>query len=378
MSALQIHPLALKFPDMSDADFQDLKDDIKANGQREPIIIYEDMILDGRHRYRALCELGTVIIREREFDIDKDGDPWTFVMSLNMHRRHLNTEQRKAIVAALLEQDPSQSDASAAATAKVDAKTATKVRATLGLPKAKDVKAAKVKAAKAANPKASTKQIAKEAGVDPETAAAALEEKREIPGDPNVAKPEPKAKQSPAARHIEEYAARVASFMSGQPANLALMIKRQAALSALDATTLTQDQRSLLASIERRATAWRRTWPSAQSGRTPTRTRRNPRKPRKLRSKTRRRNWPRSGATCSRYLLQLLSGVRNESRNPQVHSRHGPPGLGLQEDRQRPSPASAPMWPWVRGDRLHDRQLRHFENRPRRCGQGQQINRGAT
>ena len=125
------------------------------------------------------------------------------------------------------------------------------MRATLGLPKAKDVKAAKVKAAKAANPKASTKQIAKEAGVDPKTAAAALEEKREIPGDPNVAKPEPKAKLTPAARHIEEYAARVASFMPGQPANLALMIKRQAALSAMDAATLTQDQRSLLVSIER-------------------------------------------------------------------------------------------------------------------------------
>ena len=41
------HPLSSAFPSMSEDDFLALKDDIEVNGQRDPVIIFGDMVLDG-------------------------------------------------------------------------------------------------------------------------------------------------------------------------------------------------------------------------------------------------------------------------------------------------------------------------------------------
>jgi ParB-like nuclease domain len=54
------HPLADVFPLMQGAEFKDLLEDIKANGQLEPIVLYENKILDGRNRYRA-CQASGVV-----------------------------------------------------------------------------------------------------------------------------------------------------------------------------------------------------------------------------------------------------------------------------------------------------------------------------
>lgn len=91
------HPLSRAFPSMNDADFQALKDDISNNGQREPVIIFEDMVLDGWHRYRACSELG---IKFTQFKFDATNDPVAFVESANLHRRHLTASQRAAAVVA--------------------------------------------------------------------------------------------------------------------------------------------------------------------------------------------------------------------------------------------------------------------------------------
>jgi hypothetical protein len=86
---MKIHPYAAVFPDMDDATYRALVDDIAANGLRLPITLYDGQILDGRNRYRACVELGI----EPATEAYKGTDPIDFVVSLNLRRRHLNESQ---------------------------------------------------------------------------------------------------------------------------------------------------------------------------------------------------------------------------------------------------------------------------------------------
>jgi hypothetical protein len=97
------HPLSAAFPAMSADDFQALKSDIEANGQREPIIVLDGMVLDGWHRYRACTELGTKV---KQFTFACGSDPVAFVISHNLHRRHLTASQRAAAVVACQQWQP--------------------------------------------------------------------------------------------------------------------------------------------------------------------------------------------------------------------------------------------------------------------------------
>ena len=69
--------------------------DINQHGLECPIELYRGKILDGRRRYRA-CLLASV---EPDFVETMPADPVAYVMSLNLHRRHL-TPSQKAMVAA--------------------------------------------------------------------------------------------------------------------------------------------------------------------------------------------------------------------------------------------------------------------------------------
>jgi N6-adenosine-specific RNA methylase IME4 len=96
----QIHPAASRFPMMDEAELQEFAADIKANGQRLPILEHMGMILDGRNRLRA-CEIAGVEPRINPWD-GKGGSPTAFVISINLKRRHLNESQRAVLVAQLL------------------------------------------------------------------------------------------------------------------------------------------------------------------------------------------------------------------------------------------------------------------------------------
>lgn len=92
----ELHPLCTLFPRVTGADFDNLVADIKAHGLRQPIVLHQGMVLDGGNRYRA-CEAANVKPHFVEFDGE---NIVSFVLSANLHRRHMTAGQQAAIVAA--------------------------------------------------------------------------------------------------------------------------------------------------------------------------------------------------------------------------------------------------------------------------------------
>lgn len=92
---MKAHELADLFPMMSDDEIEQLASDIKQNGQKEKIVLLDGKILDGRNRYAA-CKIAKVEPATKDYT---GKDPLGYVISLNLHRRHL-TESQRAIVAA--------------------------------------------------------------------------------------------------------------------------------------------------------------------------------------------------------------------------------------------------------------------------------------
>lgn len=91
---LKIHPAAELFPPMTEAEFLGLKEDIREHGQREDIVVWQGQLIDGRHRLRACRELG---IEPQVAELMDETDPWQYVVSHNLHRRHLTTAQRAMV-----------------------------------------------------------------------------------------------------------------------------------------------------------------------------------------------------------------------------------------------------------------------------------------
>ncbi|MFZ4440331.1 MAG: DUF5131 family protein [Syntrophales bacterium] len=92
---LEPHPAALILPAMEQEEFEKFKIDIKEHGLIEPIALFEGRIIDGIHRYQACKELG---IDARGRTWEGGMDPVAYVVTKNIHRRHLSAGQ-KAIAA---------------------------------------------------------------------------------------------------------------------------------------------------------------------------------------------------------------------------------------------------------------------------------------
>ena len=90
----RFHPACTIFPPLPDDELRELADDIATNGLRNPIVLSEGKVLDGRNRYLA-CEIAGVKPRFIDFQGD---DPIGWVVSQNLVRRHLTASQ-KAVVA---------------------------------------------------------------------------------------------------------------------------------------------------------------------------------------------------------------------------------------------------------------------------------------
>jgi transposase-like protein len=148
-----VHPAADKLPMMSDDEIEELAKDIAENGLQQPIILWRDnrdavngssgpfpsFVLDGRNRLAALERLGfadprkarigrgtqtdakvrTVDAVREVSGLGPEGlttrwepnvEPVTFVLSMNVHRRHLTAEAKRQAIRDFIEADPSAPD----------------------------------------------------------------------------------------------------------------------------------------------------------------------------------------------------------------------------------------------------------------------------
>lgn len=95
---MENHPVSDLFPLMPADELRALAEDIKTNGLLFPIVILDDMVLDGRNRLAA-CESTGV---EPRFETFAGDDPLAYVVSSNLLRRHLGYDQRVGLALKLL------------------------------------------------------------------------------------------------------------------------------------------------------------------------------------------------------------------------------------------------------------------------------------
>jgi ParB-like chromosome segregation protein Spo0J len=83
---------------MDGADFDALVADIKANGVLEAIVVQDGLVVDGWNRYRATIKLG-IECPATSFAAATGGqiEVEDYIISHNIHRRHLSAAQRAAI-----------------------------------------------------------------------------------------------------------------------------------------------------------------------------------------------------------------------------------------------------------------------------------------
>jgi hypothetical protein len=161
---VNIHPAANLFPLMPGDELLLLGKDIAKNGLREQIALLAacldgseevspapPILVDGRNRLAAI-ELAVEDPEEREKLIENalangkvlnsDVDPWSYVVSANLHRRHLSLKQKREVAASLLKQNPERSDLATAKLAGLSDKTITGLRTGLAarseIPNVKD------------------------------------------------------------------------------------------------------------------------------------------------------------------------------------------------------------------------------------------------
>jgi hypothetical protein len=140
---LPVHPAADLFPLMSEAELKELAEDLLAHGQRMLIMLCKSPdgtrlnVLDGRNRLDAMALTGRLRADddgELYFGDEMVGligvksDPYETVVSFNLHRRHLTSEQKRDLIAKLLKAQPEKSDRQIAGMAKADHKTVATVR----------------------------------------------------------------------------------------------------------------------------------------------------------------------------------------------------------------------------------------------------------
>lgn len=90
-------------PDMTDEQYQELKEDMRHKGMIQPLVFDQhDNLIDGHHRQRAFFELieegvDLDMYEKVVINFNSELDKLAYVLSLNMKRRHLTVEQRQEL-----------------------------------------------------------------------------------------------------------------------------------------------------------------------------------------------------------------------------------------------------------------------------------------
>jgi hypothetical protein len=92
------HPASMIFPLMPESDLAALAGDIAQHGLLTPLTVTSGLLLDGRNRALACARVG---IDPVTVEWAGDGSPVEWVLSQNLHRRHLSTSQRALIAASV-------------------------------------------------------------------------------------------------------------------------------------------------------------------------------------------------------------------------------------------------------------------------------------
>lgn len=103
IAGYQVHPAAKLFPLMVGPEFDAFCDDIKQNGLLDDAVLWtnggQDWLIDGRNRVRACDSTG---IKAR-FTHYEGSDPFSYVVSHNLHRRQMSESQRAMVGARIKE-----------------------------------------------------------------------------------------------------------------------------------------------------------------------------------------------------------------------------------------------------------------------------------
>jgi hypothetical protein len=127
---IKVHPAAELFPCMSADELKALGADIIKNGLHVPIVLWQadsrslPCLLDGRSRADAIeiatgrpaeigppsISAGNFLAINRVIVLDAKTDPYAFVISANIRRRHLSVEDKDRLIVQLLKADPTKSN----------------------------------------------------------------------------------------------------------------------------------------------------------------------------------------------------------------------------------------------------------------------------
>src|ERR1051325_6399339 len=153
---IKVHPAGDLFEMMPYDELVELGNDIKAHGLRQPIVFWTEpafpqgdlaahrqlldakgnrqlLLLDGRNRLAAAEIVGLLDDQFLRLAIERSTlsfgeDPYAFVISANLRRRHLTAAQKREVIKEILKARPERSDRGVAGQVKVSPTTVGEVR----------------------------------------------------------------------------------------------------------------------------------------------------------------------------------------------------------------------------------------------------------